>query len=773
MSSAAPKPHNERNDPHDQFTKTQEEYPPRQQSQTGPAEIPDYTSQSPESARTLRRTPHLSQSLRSQPSSPPRLTHIEATSVGLHLPSRGRAEDKRPEQTPRHQETSSASSYNPPARFSSLPHADSVLPQPRLRISKRTASAILYALEEALRHPNAFTPDLLEENASMSDLRGGSIDLGRGSNVTGNGLTTRPPRGTGSPGVRTPIEIMRAREAREARKKAEQEALDLEKARADEEQRRMEEMRRKATGNQGTAGGGPRTSGGEAGYRSSGSANPPGQRASDSSQRSDRRSGGNAGDANLVGRGTGTALGGGEAVSSAGVRQSQRQTVGAQGRAGRSSGADAQPAMPPPEAAPPETDPSSRRATNNSSFPHAFERWETLSAHWEGLTSFWMRRLEANAEEITNSSLNQQLSRQVTDLSAAGANLFHAVVELQRLRASSERKFQRWFFETRQEQERAREMTSQLEKQLQLEREARTESIQAAVAQQLASGGLNDAQVQELRKQVAEMKRELLISKEEARRAWEELGRREQEERERTVSLREGQPTSIGGVQVVPMMQGAPARNTSSAPRPQTRDGPYRGGPTATQLGGQEVMEDPEQAYTSHGDSSDPFMESSRGQTSISTPATQYSTAPTSQAQAVYYRQQGGSRQQPMGEAVSQEVSPDVEYEIDPSGEFRLDSTGHKIPYGGGAVSDDGSEEYEDHPLKQESRPYRAGTAVATSAYEPSTGAVDYTGQGYGGSGPGWEAIPRHHHPTRLSDVLEENEDERSRTSASQMSRRD
>lgn len=59
--------------------------------------------------------------------------------------------------------------------------------------------------------------------------------------------------------------------------------------------------------------------------------------------------------------------------------------------------------------------------------------------------------------------------------------------------------------------------------------------------------------------------------------------------------------------------------------------------------------------------------------------------------------------------------------------------------------------------------------AVATSgdsqwaaAYAPQT---DYTGAGYGS---GWEAMPRHHHPTRLSDVLEEEE---SRTSASQVSR--
>jgi hypothetical protein len=47
------------------------------------------------------------------------------------------------------------------------------------------------------------------------------------------------------------------------------------------------------------------------------------------------------------------------------------------------------------------------------------------------------------------------MSRQITDLAAAGANLFQALIELQRLRASSERKFQRWFFETRADQERA------------------------------------------------------------------------------------------------------------------------------------------------------------------------------------------------------------------------------------------------------------------------------------------------------------------------------
>ena len=50
------------------------------------------------------------------------------------------------------------------------------------------------------------------------------------------------------------------------------------------------------------------------------------------------------------------------------------------------------------------------------------------------------------------------MSREITDLSAAGANLFKALIELQRLHASSERKFQRWFFDNRAESEQLQEL---------------------------------------------------------------------------------------------------------------------------------------------------------------------------------------------------------------------------------------------------------------------------------------------------------------------------
>jgi hypothetical protein len=117
-------------------------------------------------------------------------------------------------------------------------------------------------------------------------------------------------------------------------------------------------------------------------------------------------------------------------------------------------------------------------------YPHAFERWETLSSHWEGITSYWVRRLEQNTDDLRDQPILEKLSKQVVDLSAAGTNLFYAVVELQRLRASSERKFQRWFYEQRQEQESQREVIATLEDTIAKEKEA--EKKQDPVVAELA-----------------------------------------------------------------------------------------------------------------------------------------------------------------------------------------------------------------------------------------------------------------------------------------------
>lgn len=371
-------------------------------------------------------------------------------------------------------------------------------------------------------------------------------------------------------------------------------------------------------------------------------------------------------------------------------------------------------------------------AKPRSSFPHAFERWETLSAHWEGLTSYWLRKLEQNKDESNRDPLSQQLARQVTDLSAAGANLFHAVVELQRLRASSERKFQRWFFETRTELERAQEIKATLEKALERERRDRADAIRDAVDLERGSS--------KAQKQLAEMRKELAISKEEARRAWEELGRREQEERDRTLSLQSGLPTIVGGVQVVPMMQG----------------GGFGGRPgTAREAVSHNVEYG--QGYAGSHPQVPPAVTS----------------PPTAGPSGAYYHpQEAGQKVRADRAGGSEGRSTEGEYIVDAAGGMVLDAQGQKMIYVAAPSSepsvsdDDEADDYDSPPTTNpasggyEHHSASAGDGKRAGTY---TDPQDYSGQGYGA--PGWETVPRHHHPTRLSDVLEE--DERSRTSAS------
>lgn len=354
------------------------------------------------------------------------------------------------------------------------------------------------------------------------------------------------------------------------------------------------------------------------------------------------------------------------------------------------------------------------------------------------MTSFWIRKLQENTEDFERNPISAQLSRQVSDLSAAGANLFHAVVELQRLRASSERKFQRWFFETRGDLERHQETNALLEQALNEERRGRADAIRDAVENERANS--------KTQKQLVEMRKELLISKEEARRAWEELGRREQEERDRTLSLQQGLPTIVGGVQVVPMNQGVPSRQISTREQRTNTQGEH---PQymAAQIGGYPEYSQPPPARP--GSSSGAGAGSGSGQ---------FYQQPETTAQEFSSYDHG-----------SEGGFSEGEYMIDADGNFIRDVHGNRIPFrspvsqpGGRGDSDPGAEDLVT-PATQ-----------STTNYPPSSsqwaysGAQDYSGQGY--AAPGWETMPRHHHPTRLSDVIEE-EDERSRTSASQVSR--
>ncbi len=478
-----------------------------------------------------------------------------------------------------------------PQIFRRIVSQESLWAPPNTHISRRSHEAILFALE-ALRtgdgkNYKVLSTDLEEESARMSDLLSGdlpSVSNGNGRPQNGG---SRAARGAPVPagGVRTPTEVMRARRERDARKKAQEEEAARLRNLEQEELRRVQEeepaagvvvetpVRHRSARRGDVQDPTRRTSGGQFSSRRQENVPPvagvtPRTRASTLDQGQPRP------------------VSQQPRVSTRYDQQPPEEPAAGPSRINRANTLPlnveepANPRIQPQASAQTQPQPSAQAPTGRSSFPNAFERWETLSSHWEGLTSYWIRRLQENSNELNREPLNQQMSRQIIDLSAAGSNLFLAVFELQRLRASSDRKFQRWFFETRSELERYQAQQGELERLLRVEREER--------ARVVSSTGTAEAERLKAEELVKEMRRELQISKEEARRAWEELGRREQEERDRTVSLRSGEPTLVGGVQVVPMTQGVPSRQTTAAQaRPQTRDGPYAGGPSVGMMGGQ------------------------------------------------------------------------------------------------------------------------------------------------------------------------------------------
>lgn len=474
-----------------------------------------------------------------------------------------------------------------------------------------------------------------------------------------------------------------------------------------------------------------------------------------------------------------------------------------------------------------------------------------MSSHWEGLTSYWLRKLETDAEEIQRSVPSASaMSRQITDLSAAGANLFHAVVELQRLRASSERKFQRWFFETRADTERNAETRAQLEEQVQAERAERQRAARQRVESEIAA--------ENGRREVAEMRRELMISKEEARRAWEELGRRNQESLELADSLKAGRMTIVSGVQVMPIFGGPSRTGSASQHPPGTRDGPSaqyeRSNPGGAGAGAaglrspgddddeeeyyrEEEEEEEEMGEEVEGDSptnTDPFTEgkqpplhhepgvqslasgtyqpyppattsggssaqpayaspSQRGGPSSSASRTAQQPMTTTAAEAQRFYQSAphdpsfpssaqtssqAARSQPQAPAPAAPTFQHHHHDDDPGADIRSESDDWDTEadvrrerellarYGGDAPV----------PPEAPSAPpvsSAAGPTVHVSSYAPTTTAghetpphednPDYEGAGY----TGWENLgARHHHPTRLSDVLEEEEERSSRRTA-------
>ncbi|KAL4764469.1 uncharacterized protein BDW70DRAFT_171308 [Aspergillus foveolatus] len=706
-------------DVHDPSTFTTQPQQRQQQAAPNPASNPtNYPPHRPSSAldnhpRALRRTSRYSSRRPGSVDASGRPYQIEQTIPVIVRPASERSRETAAPRLPLSETRTEGDDSDSTLDDNLQPGNSEYWPRRSTRVSPHTASAILWTLEEAIRKPFPFTLDWDEVNASMSDLAGGPGVSGLGSNGRSQNGASRAAQGPipvnphPASGVRTPTDIMRQRRDREARKKAEQEAKDREQEEA--ERRRLQQEQAKAQAAQ------PYPAG-VAGER-------PTQR-----RAAPRVPAGNA---------PGTTPAPATAAQSrqpAPMFASQQAPQSGPQQTSQAKLASQQPQAPPATSQQPQ---QPRRA----GFPHAFERWETLSSHWEGLTSYWIRKLEQNNEALERDPLSQQMARQVTDLSAAGANLFHAVVELQRLRASSERKFQRWFFDTRAEQERSKELQGELERQIQTERQARTEAM--AAAQKAES---DKTRIEELLK---EMRRELQISKEEARRAWEELGRREQEERDRTNSLRNGEPTLVGGVQVVPMIAGLPRRDPA---RPPTRDGPYSG---AERKAREEMYGDTPISPVG----TDPFIEGQSGAQEAAPPVT------GSQSQGHYASYYESESTYPPRTTAGHEASMGSSEPGDDYG-YQQTSQSRQMAYPRSEESD----EYEQASLEDSEGGYVASTMPPTSGsmYAGYDQSVDYSGASWG-VGTGWESVtPRHRHPTRLSDVLEEEEP---RTTPSRASR--
>ncbi|KAL8387521.1 hypothetical protein RB595_009847 [Gaeumannomyces hyphopodioides] len=574
---------------------------------------------------------------------------------------------------------------------------------------------------------------------------GGVPPVSNGQPTQPSRPTAAPPAPTGSPaGIRGPRMIMRDRMEREARQRAEREQvakLEMEQQREEREQELLKERERERRA---TA------------HSAAGAADIPTQTLDPAVQRRQRRAAEAQAQAQAQAHHAQGSSQPAQAPQSRAPRTAQAagpSFSGAPPTAGTTSGPPGAEGV---QGATAGESSSGGAGRPRNSFPHAFERWEALSAHWEGLTSFWIRRLQQHSDEIDRDPLSQQLSRQVTDLSAAGANLFHAVVELQRLRASSERKFQRWFFDTRAELERNQEINAMLAAQLEEERRGRTDAIRDAVEHERANS--------KTQRQLAEMRKELLISKEEARRAWEELGRREELERETINALQAGQPTHIAGINVVSMIHGMPSRHTSTRDQPQQQQADYTG--------------------AGYGESPS-RQASSAGAVSATNGGGDY-----------YQRPAATVHEQTSHGTWSEGGFSEGEYAIDAHGNFIRDSMGNKIPFRIGSPageSDAGPEDYlvplshaggvpsataaaypplqqaamqqtqpQQQQQQQQQQPQQWTDAPAGAPAQENLQSPDQTNQSY--AAPGWETVPRHRHPTRLS-VIEE--DERSRTSAS------
>ncbi|KAK9454814.1 hypothetical protein V1511DRAFT_368926 [Dipodascopsis uninucleata] len=149
--------------------------------------------------------------------------------------------------------------------------------------------------------------------------------------------------------------------------------------------------------------------------------------------------------------------------------------------------------------------------------------WATLSAEFEGISGYWIRKLKQNEEELKDQPPLRQLSRMVNDLTSTGASLFQALVALQKRRAEMHSQYSSWYEEYKRERTRLSQLA------LELDEEATREQEKVRMLQE----ELEAVRLQETRSRfmLEESRLELKAARKECRRAWTEVTRLEENQK--------------------------------------------------------------------------------------------------------------------------------------------------------------------------------------------------------------------------------------------------
>ncbi|KAK9476216.1 hypothetical protein V1514DRAFT_197650 [Lipomyces japonicus] len=150
--------------------------------------------------------------------------------------------------------------------------------------------------------------------------------------------------------------------------------------------------------------------------------------------------------------------------------------------------------------------------------------WDAICADVEGISGYWIQRLNAHETNITKKPRAAQLNTMVEGLTTTGMALLTAVVELQKRRAETNAKYAEWYEDYSQERARMAQLAQDMDEEMDHERGLRADLI--TQLEQATEAEANQ------RWMLEESRRELQAARLECRRAWAEVARLEEQQRQ-------------------------------------------------------------------------------------------------------------------------------------------------------------------------------------------------------------------------------------------------